>query len=235
MSAQINLYHARFLNVRDWLHLNYVALAAAIVFFLLGIWTVIAQRELHQTQTKAAALLNTLETTKAAVEEATQRTNQPANPQLLAEIAHAQATLSRRDEIVHLLESGTVGNSQGFSTFLSGFARQVPTGLWLTGFTLSSGGANMEIRGSTYDEKTVPEYIRRLGRETLFQGRQFSALSLQRDASSDTASAANTALATQTAVSPAPTFPSLSGTSLTTPRRTIHFVLTPMSSTGDSE
>ncbi|MDD2948751.1 MAG: PilN domain-containing protein [Rugosibacter sp.] len=176
MSAQINLYHARFLNVRDWLHLNYVALAAAIVFFLLGIWTVIAQRELHQTQTKAAALLNTLETTKAAVEEATQRTNQPANPQLLAEIAHAQATLSRRDEIVHLLESGAVGNSQGFSTFLSGFARQVPTGLWLTGFTLSSGGANMEIRGSTYDEKTVPEYIRRLGRETLFQGRQFSAL-----------------------------------------------------------
>jgi hypothetical protein len=233
LSAQINLYHARFLKVRDWLNLNNLALAAAVLFCVLGVTSLVAHHDLSRQQNQAAAASSELEAVKLALDQANQLASRPANPQLLAEVTHAQATLARREEIVRLLESGAVGNSGGFSAYLLGFAHQVPAGLWLTGLTLGAGGSDMEIRGSTFDEKIVPDYIRRLGSEKIFQGRQFSALSLHRDADTGTGASNNAASTAQTAsttVSPAPT---LDANTLlkrvNAPRRPIHFVLTPTS------
>jgi len=224
MSAQINLYHPRFLKVRDWLNLGNLALTVALVAAVLGAWTLVARNEASQRQAEAATVSAELETVKAAIEEANRKSSQPANPQLLAEVEHARSALAHREEIARLLESGAVGNSSGFSGFLRGFARQVPSGLWLTGFTLGAGGSDMEIRGSTFDEKIVPDYIRRLGGEKVFQGRSFSALSLQREAATS-APAAPVAADAEAAVSPAPTS-SVTGPALA-PRRPVHFVLTP--------
>lgn len=224
MSAQINLYHPRFLKVHDWLNLNYLALAAVALFSLLGVISLIAHRELAQQQNQVAALHSELETIKAAVEQANELASRPANPQLAAEVNHAQATLNRREEIARLLESGALGSSSGFSAYLLGLARQVPAGLWLTGFTLGAGGSDMEIRGSTFDEKMVPEYIRRLGDEKIFQGRQFSALNLQREPPSNSPTSAASPSAT---VSPAPTFPADQAKDLKPLRQPLHFVLMP--------
>lgn len=226
MSAQINLYHPRFLKVRDWLNLRNLALAVALVAAVLGSWALVARNEASQRQAEAATVSAELDTVKAAIEEANRKSSQPANPQLLAEVEHARSALAHREEITRLLESGAVGNSSGFSGFLRGFSRQVPAGLWLTGFTLGAGGSDMEIRGSTFDEKIVPDYIRRLGGEKAFQGRSFSALSLQREAATSASDASLAAAGTaDTAVSPAPT------SSATRPapasRRPVHFVLAP--------
>ena len=232
MSAQINLYHARFLKVHDWLNLNNLAVAAVALFSVLGVVSLIAHRDLSRQQNAAVATSSELEAVKLALDQANQLASRTANPQLVAEVRHAQATLTRREEIARLLESGAIGNSGGFSVYLLGFAHQVPAGLWLTGFTLGAGGSDMEIRGSTFDEKIVPDYIRRLGSEKIFQGRQFSALSLQRDATADAGSINNTISTTQTAaatVSPAPTFggEAAQPKRVNAPRRPIHFVLTP--------
>lgn len=216
MSAQINLYHPRFLRVRDWLNLGNLALAVALVFVALGLWAVATRNEAGQRQAEAATVNAELDAVKASIEEANRKSNQPANPQLLAEVEHARSALAHREEIARLLESGAVGNRSGFSEFLRGFARQVPPGLWLTGFSLGAGGGEMEIRGSTYNEKIVPDYIRRLGSEKVFQGRNFSALSLQRAAVTDGPNAA---------VPPAPT--SGGKPPLPASRRPVHFVLTP--------
>lgn len=224
MSTQINLYHPRFLKVRDWLNLGNLALAAALVAVVLGAWALVARNEASQRQAEAATLNAELDTVRATIEEANRKSSQPANPQLLAEVEHARLALAHREEIARLLESGAVGNSSGFSEFLRGFARQVPSGLWLTGFTLGAGGSDMEIRGSTFDEKIVPDYIRRLGGEKVFQGRSFSALSLQREAAVGTP-AAPVAADPEAAVSPAPT--SSATRSASAPRRPVHFVLTP--------
>lgn len=220
MSAQINLYHPRFRKVEDWLNLGNLLLATGAVALLLGGWALFARHEAAQRQTEAAAVGSELEALKATVEEATRKSTQPADPRLLAEVSHAEAVLTHRTEIVHLLESGAVGNSGGFSEFFRGFARQTPPGLWLTGFTLGAGGGDMEIRGSSYDEKIVPDYIRRLGGEKIFQGRQFSALSLHRDAAIEAKAAESEA----TAVPPAPTS---SARPVASRPRVVHFVLTP--------
>ncbi|MDO8315851.1 MAG: PilN domain-containing protein [Rugosibacter sp.] len=235
MSAQINLYHARFLKVHDWLNLNNLALAAVTLFSILGVTSFIAHRDFSQQQSQAVTISGELETVNLALDQANQLASRPANSQIVAEVNHAQAALARREEIARLLESGAIGNSGGFSVYLLGFAHQVPVGLWLTGFTLGAGGNDMEIRGSTVDEKIVPDYIRRLGSEKIFQGRQFSALSLQRDATADvgsmnnTTSTAQATVANAATVSPAPTFggEAAQPKRINGSRRPIHFVLTP--------
>lgn len=219
MSAQINLYHPRFLKVHDWLNLGNLVLAVVLVAGAMMAWTLIARGEATQRQAEATAASAALDAAKAAVEAATLQATRSANPQLLAEVTDAQSALVHREEIARLLESGAVGNSDGFSEFLRGFARQAPAGLWLTGFSLGAGGSDMEIRGSTYDEKIVPDYIRRLGAEKTFQGRQFSALSLQREAPTSPDDGA----ATEIAVPPAPT----SLARKASRQRPVNFVLTP--------
>ena len=102
------------------------------------------------------------------------------NPQIASELANAQALIKSREEIMRVLEGGVLGNTVGFSEFLRGFARQVPNGLWLTGFTIGAGGSEMEIRGRTLDPASLPEYIRRLKTEKVFQGLSFSSLTVLR-------------------------------------------------------
>jgi hypothetical protein len=154
---------------------------------------------------------------KAAKEQVAAATTAAAqrkpSPQLIAEVDNAEGILRRRGDIAQLLESGVVGNTGGFADYLRGLARQVPEGLWLTGFSIESGGSDMEIRGSTLNPGAVPEYIRRLGTEKVFQGRNFAALTMNRPDPEPTTRLAGQAAA----VPPAPTLAS----------RPVDFVLMP--------
>ncbi len=181
MSAQINLYHPRFLKQRDLLTLANAGIAAAVFYTALAAvagwaWQDAATRK--QAATTAEAQL------KSAKEQADAATKAAAvrkpSPQVIAELERAESVLRRRGEIARLLESGTVGTTGGFAEYLRGFARQVPEGLWLTGFTIGAGGTDMEIRGSMLNPAALPDYIRRLGAEKVFQGRSFAALTMIR-------------------------------------------------------
>ena len=222
MSAQINLYDPRFLKAEDWLNLRNLALVTMLMVATLGLWAFVAQRDVAKQQAALSAANTELESVRATVEAATQQATRAADPHLLAEVTQAQTALAHREAIAHLLESGAIGSSVGFSDYLRGFSRQTPNGLWLTGFSLDAGGHAMEIRGSTYDEKLVPDYIRRLGNEAVFRGRIFSALSLQRETAQATETAQPEETA-NTAVSPAPTF----SLAKATPRQPLDFVLAP--------
>jgi hypothetical protein len=119
--------------------------------------------------------------TKQQVEAATKAAAvRKPSPQLIAEVERVEGLLRRRGEILRLLEGGVVGSTGGFAEYLRGFARQAPQGLWLTGFTIGSGGNDMEIRGSMLNPAALPDYIQRLGTEKAFQGRNFAALTMNR-------------------------------------------------------
>ena len=222
MSAQINLYHPRFLKQRDPLALRNVALAAAALYAVLvalGGW---AWQDAAAQQAAAAAAEAQLKSAKDQVEAETRAAAiRKPSPQLIADLESAEALLRRRGEIAHLLESGAIGNTGGFSDYLRGFARQTPEGLWLTGFTIGAGGNDMEIRGSMLNPAALPDYIHRLGAEKAFQGRNFAALTMNRpDPAPVVRSAAQGA-----AAAPAPTqgIPQ----SVTPAPRSIDFVLMP--------
>ncbi|MBI3096237.1 MAG: PilN domain-containing protein [Rhodocyclales bacterium] len=203
MSAQINLYHPRYLRRRELLTLGNVMLAAAAVYLLLaaaGGWA--WQNAATRSQAATAAEVQ-LKAVKGQVDAATNAASvRKPSPQLIGELERAEGMLRRRGDIARLLESGAVGNTGGFADYLRGFARQVPEGLWLTGFSINSGGSDMEIRGSMLDAALLPEYIRRLGNEKAFQGRSFASLTMNRAEPSASPRAAAPGAA---AVAPAPT------------------------------
>lgn len=209
MSAQINLYHERYLKQREWLTLTHVVAATVALLVALGAAAGWAWRDAAARQTEAAAAEARL---KAVKDETAAVAGRKPSAQLAAEIAGAEALLARREQIVKLLEGGVIGNTAGFSDYLRGFARQAPDGLWLTGFTIGSGGKDMEIRGRMLNGTALPEYIRRLGSEKAFQGRSFAALTLNR-ADAQPAPAAAAAGAASSPSAPAP--------------RYVEFVLTP--------
>lgn len=181
MSAQINLYHPRFLKQREVLTLGNVALAVGVLYAVLAVAGGWAWQDAAARKEAAVAAEAQLKTAKEQVEAATKAAAiRKPSPQLMAEADGAEALLRRRSEIARLLESGAIGSAAGFGDYLRGFARQTPEGLWLTGFTIGAGGNDMEIRGSMLNPAALPEYIRRLGAEKAFQGRSFAALTMNR-------------------------------------------------------
>ena len=181
MSAQINLYHPRFLKQRDLLTLRNVTLAAVALYAVLAAAGGWAWQNAEMRRNAAAAAEAQLKSVKDQVDAATKAAaiSKPS-PQLIAELESAEGLLRRRGEIARLLESGAVGSTGGFADYLRGFAHQASEGLWLKGFTIGSGGNDMEIRGSMLSPAALPDYIRRLGAEKAFQGRNFSALTMSR-------------------------------------------------------
>lgn len=202
MNAQINLYHPRFLKQHDPLTLDNVALAAVVVYSVLAAIGGWAWQHAASRKEAAAVAEAQLQSAKQQVEAATKAAAvRKPNPQLIAEAEGAESMLRRRGEVARLLESGAIGSSGGFAEYMRGFARQTPQGLWLTGFTIGAGGADMEIRGSMLNSAALPDYIRRLGSEKAFQGRTFAALTMNRTAAPEAVPAA----AKGVAAVPAPT------------------------------
>jgi hypothetical protein len=50
--------------------------------------------------------------------------------------------------------------------------------LWLTGFSIGAGGAEVVLRGRMLDPGLLPRYLARLGQDKAFEGRRFDSLSI---------------------------------------------------------
>lgn len=185
MSAQINLYHPRYLKQRDPFGLGPVLAATLGVYLLLAVIAAWAWHDVSQREALTAAVEAQLKAAKAQVAAETQAaTTIKPSAQLLAEVENVEALLRRREGILRLLEGGAIGTTAGFAEYFRALARQAPEGLWLTGFSVAAGG-DIRIEGSTLQAAAVPDYIGRLGREKAFQGKSFAALTMQRPTAVD--------------------------------------------------
>lgn len=181
MSQQINLFNPALRKTRDWLTAAPIAIVACVLLVSVVTaagWTMTKADSLQRTADQQAASLKSAQERLVSLAKAAAE-GKP-DPQLAADLANARALLKGREEVMKILEAGTVGNISGFSEYLRGFARQSPNGLWLTGFSIGSGSNEMEIRGRMLNPSALPEYIRRLNSEKVFQGRSFSALTIRR-------------------------------------------------------
>ena len=180
MSQQINLYEAR-LRPRHELatarNLGVCALLLLVLMTALALWTradadrkseaaATARKQQGEEQEKLTALSKMMAERKVS-------------PALTAEIEVTKAMLAARKEVMAVLDSGKLGNSSGFSAFMSGFARQSQNDLWLTGFSVIQGGEEIEIRGRLLDPARLPAYVQRLSGEPVFRGRRFAALEMR--------------------------------------------------------
>lgn len=180
MSQQINLYEERLRPSTSLATGKSLALSTLLVVGAVVALAVYLGLE-AQDKTEAAAavqkqLLAEKEKLSSLAQLSAQRTISPA---LLGELESTKAMLAVRSEVIETLDSGKLGNATGFSAFMAGFARQAQVDLWLTGFQVSAGGDEIEIRGRLLDPAKLPLYVQRLSSEPIFQGRRFAALNMQ--------------------------------------------------------
>jgi len=183
MSQQINLLNPAFRKVFDWLTAMPLAIATCFLLVVLGgatAWASIRADRQEQAAGERAKVLKDTQDRLVAMGKAVAESK--PNAELAGELSNTVALLRSREEIMKVLDGGAIGSTTGFAEFLRGFARQTPNGLWLTGFTIGAAGSDMEIRGRMTNPATLPEYIRRLKTEPVFQGRGFAALTIQRPA-----------------------------------------------------
>ena len=181
MSQQINLLNPTLRPPRDWLTATPLAIACCAWLLLIAAGYAFVTLRTDRIAREAAvqtAQMQALQTNLLALAKTVSARKPSA--QLAADLAGVREQLRGRQAIMAILDRGALGNTRGFADYLRGFARQVPSGLWLTGFTIGAGGSEMEIRGRMLDPATLPEYIRRLNSEPVFQGRSFAALNIRR-------------------------------------------------------
>lgn len=190
MSQQINLYDARLRPRRELASGRNLGVLALIVLLLMTGLSLWSQLDARRKTEAAAAVQQQLTAVQQKLSELNKSvTERKVSPALQSERDSIRSVLAQRQEIMALLESGRLGNTNGFSSLLTGFARQTTTDLWLTGFTISMGGDEIEIHGRVLDPARLPTYVQSLSGEAVFQGRRFAALEMHdvnpEDANSD--------------------------------------------------
>ena len=99
-----------------------------------------------------------------------------------AEIARLQQLDMAQRRILAALDQGLgigLQGAQGHAGYLQALARQASAQLWLTGFSVSADGRDIDLEGRMSDAKALPDYLRRLNAEPRFKGRPFAQLSLK--------------------------------------------------------
>lgn len=180
MTQQINLYEARLRPRRELVSARNVGLSALILLMLMVVLSGYARQEADKKSAELADLLATVRGEQERMNDLSKVVaGRRVSPALQSEQARTQALLAAQQEVMAVLDSGRLGNTSGFSEFMYGFARQSQSDLWLTGFTVSTGGEEIEIRGRLFDAAKLPGYVQRLSAEKVFQGRRFATLEMR--------------------------------------------------------
>ncbi len=180
MSQQINLYEARLRPSRDPLTGRRLLGAFALLLVLIVVSGGLARYGAERSE----ADLRGVQAELTASQQKLAARQVPAA--LQAQIEQTKASFAARQAAMAVIDAGQIGDREGFSAIFTGFARQTSNDLWLSGFTVSLGGREIEIRGRALDAAGLPAYIQRLAAEPSFKGRRFAALDMRRvDPSSD--------------------------------------------------
>lgn len=100
---------------------------------------------------------------------------------LAQKITDKTKELANKQKVVQILTQDEFGNTNGFSGYLTGLARQRLEGLWLTQLSISGGGSNITLNGSTVKAELLPKYLQRLSAEKAFSGITFQKFIMGRD------------------------------------------------------
>ncbi len=180
MSQQINLFNPIFLKTKKVF--SAISLLQTFGLVLLGAICMVMYVIYQSTGLMRSADIVTAQLRNAEAQIAKLRAQAVvpvANKALAASLTKLEADIQNRQKITAVLQKNDFGNTQGYSAYLVAFARQIPTGLWLTGFTISGGGNEISLQGRTLKPELVPTYVSQLKREPAMQGKSFSALQMQ--------------------------------------------------------
>lgn len=140
-------------------------------------WNFYKVKELNQQAAETEMLLESAQAQLIQVTAA--HAELPKDLQLEQKVGQLELQLKGEEAVLAVLNSGQLGNTEGYSAYMRAFARQIVGGLWLTNFSIQGAGMNMQIGGRTMRAENVPLYIRHLNQEPSTRGRVFTALEMR--------------------------------------------------------
>lgn len=181
MSRQINLYDPGLRRSKDWLTAHNLVLATLLSVLLVALGAGLTRWTLASRAQSAASINTQLLAARAAFAAMTASfAGRQADPALSAEVQAAERdVLAARSALDLLRGMSAEPPAPVLGEMMRAFSRAALDGLWLTGFAVSEGGRQLEIRGRLNDQALLPAYLRRLEREPVFQGRRFAALDMR--------------------------------------------------------
>lgn len=180
MSQQINMFNPLFRKQRSAFSVTQLFLAMVLVLAVLLPYYGHLVVHGDSLERQSAVLAKRLEAGTAELGRLNRELGlRGRNRAMEQEIAHAEAQIRGRREAMAVLESGELGDTAGYSGYLRAYARQVPDGVWLTGFYIAGAGKQLAIDGGALRPELVPQYLQRLNREEVMRGRTFAALELR--------------------------------------------------------
>jgi len=182
IQQQINLYQPRFRKQEKVFAASsmLIVFVVALVFFggIYGYvkWSVgslVAESQrLQNQQVREIARLESLST----------RYPVKRNSKVLAQqLKELKSERKAKQFLIKTLTDRSLGNSDGFSSYFAGIARQNISGMWINRLELANGGGVIGIYGSTLKPELVPQFIQALSSEGSFTGSNFQIFSMQRD------------------------------------------------------
>lgn len=180
MSQQINLFNPIFLKKKKYF--SALTMVQGLGMILLGSVVVVAyaQIQLKALKAETVATANQLRQTRAQLAKvAADYAPRQKSKDLEEEIVRTELEIKHQKRAFDIVQSGGVGNTNGYSEYLRAFARQIVDGLWLTSFSISGAGSNLELRGKTLQPQLVPIYITKLGQEPIMRGKAFDTLAME--------------------------------------------------------
>jgi len=181
MKQQVNLYQPRVRKPGPLLSSTRAVVLVAGLAVLLGAWFAVRYVQLRGLESRLQSVEMQRQAESRRVADYRRRyPPKHKSAQLQNKLATRERVLHTRQRVLAMLESGEVGNTQGFSAYLAALARQRVEGTWLTGFTLANGGRAVSLSGSTVEPDLVPAYIRNLTLEDVFRGLSFEQMELRR-------------------------------------------------------
>ncbi len=178
MSRQINLYSSAFRRqTKVFSAVWTVAAAVAVAAVMLAdyAWEARQVQDLRARRSEAGAQLTQLREQLVTLGKAVQKTSSKA---LEAQVAQSESLLRSRQELFGRLQSGEIGNRDGYAKFLTALARQRVQGVWLTGIEISGPGSDFALEGRTVRADLLPGFIRLLRNEDALRGKPIGTLAL---------------------------------------------------------
>ncbi|MES2126206.1 MAG: hypothetical protein V4463_02950 [Pseudomonadota bacterium] len=179
MSQQINLFNPIFLKQKKVF--TSIAMVQALGLVLVGAVLVAfyASRNIAalKAEMEAGKILLNQRTVRLA-EASEQFAPRQKNAALEADLAAAEVQLKGMRDVAGILKRGEFGNTRGYAEYFRAFARQRVNGLWLTGLSIHGAGVDIGVKGRALEPAMVPNYIGRLGQETVLRGKTFASLQI---------------------------------------------------------
>jgi Fimbrial assembly protein (PilN) len=179
MTQQVNLFNPIFLKQKKIFSAVNMADALALLLVGIALFYGYASIETLNLDRQAVETARQYYQSKTRLSQASVR-YAPKKPDaaLAAEVGTLQAQVNARKATMEDLGGGVFGGGSDYAEYMRALARQSLAGLWLTGFSIGKGGAEMEISGRALRPELVPSYIQRLTQERVLQGRAFDSLSM---------------------------------------------------------